>query len=253
MILSEPFADGKSVIHRLDPRIRLAAAAAFSIVVALLARPASMVAALGIAVVLVLIARLAFIPVTKRLALVSGFLVLLWLVLPFTSGGEPVGHLGPFAIGDRGLFLAASISTKSIAILLTLMALLGTMTVATLGHAMGRLHIPPKIVYLLLMTYRYIHVINAEYRRLIAAIKIRGFQPKTGLHAYRTYAYLVGMLLVRAALRAERVHQAMVCRGFRGRFYAIGEFTLDAGSLAFGAAFSILVAWVAFLEWGRVF
>lgn len=251
MMLSEPFADGQSVIHRLDPRIRLAGASAFSIVVALLDRPASMGTALGIAVTLVLIGRLAFIPVAKRLALVFGFLVLLWLVLPLTSGGKPVGQLGPFVIGDRGLFLSASISVKSIAILLALMALVGTMTVATLGHTMGRLRIPPKIVFLLLMTYRYIHVINSEYRRLTAAIKIRGFQPKTGLHAYRTYAYLVGMLLVRAALRAERVHQAMVCRGFQGRFYAIGEFTLDAGSIAFGTAFSLLIASVAFLEWGR--
>lgn len=253
MSIQEPFADGQSLIHRLDPRVRLLAASIVSVTVALLESPAAMGTALALAISAAAGARLPVKPVARRLGLLSGFLILMWLLLPITAGGNPVGRLGPFAIGDRGIVLAAAITFKSTTILLVLMALVATMTVATLGNAMGRLRIPPKIIYLLLMTYRYIYVIESEYRRLVAALKIRGFVPKTSLHAYRTYAYLVGMLLVRAALRADRVHQAMVCRGFQGRFYTIGDQTLDRASVWFGGVAAAAVVVIIILEWGGVF
>jgi cobalt/nickel transport system permease protein len=75
-----------------------------------------------------------------------------------------------------------------------------------------------------LMTYRYIFVLEQESQRLIRAAKIRGFTPGTSLHAYKTYAYLVGMLFVKASERAERVYRAMKCRGFNGRFHCLHAF-----------------------------
>ena len=103
------------------------------------------------------------------------------------------------------------------------------MPLATLGYALNRLRVPDKIVHLLLMTYRYVFVLEQEYQRLMRAVKIRGFQPATNLHTYRTYAYVVGMLFVRAAERAERVQQAMLCRGFKRKFYCLQEFKADRG------------------------
>ncbi len=41
------------------------------------------------------------------------------------------------------------------------------------------------------------------------AIKIRGFVRGTSLHCYKTCAYLIGMLFVRASARAERVYQVI--------------------------------------------
>jgi cobalt/nickel transport system permease protein len=96
-----------------------------------------------------------------------------------------------------------------------------------------RFYIPDKLVHLLLFTYRYIFVIQKEYQRLIRAAKIRGFEPKTNLHSYRTFAYLIGMIFVQASNRAERVHQAMKCRGFKGKFYSIRIFTPRSDSWIF--------------------
>jgi cobalt/nickel transport system permease protein len=77
---------------------------------------------------------------------------------------------------------------------------------------------------LLLLAYRYIFVIEQEYQRLYRAAKMRNFRPASNLHTYRTYAYLVGMLFVRASERARRVHLAMKCRGFTGRFHSLAHF-----------------------------
>ncbi len=251
-MIQEPFADGHSAVHRLDPRVRLLAASIFSVAIALLNRPSAMILGLITASVLVALARLPLARVLRRLGVLLGFLALLWLVLPITAGGDVVASFWGVPIGQHGLVLAAGISIKSIAILLGLMALVATMTVATLGHAMGQLKVPPKIVYLLLMTYRYIYVIEVEYRRLVEAIKIRGFTPRHRLHTYRTVAYLVGMLLVRAALRADRVHHAMVCRGFSGRFYSINAFSMDRASAVFLIVVSSVVLLMGAMEWGAL-
>lgn len=124
--------------------------------------------------------------------------------------------MGPLVATVEGVGLAARITLKANAILLVFIALVATMPVATLGHALHRLAVPDKLVHLLLFTYRYIHVMEKEYKRLHNAAVIRGFRPRTDRHTYKTYAYLVGMLLVRSLARAERVYDAMLCRGFQG-------------------------------------
>jgi cobalt/nickel transport system permease protein len=130
------------------------------------------------------------------------------------------------------------------------MALVATMTIATLGHAMNNLRLPDKIVFLLLITYRYFFVIEQEYNRLSTAMKIRGFRPKTDLHTYKTFAYLVGMLFVRASDRAVRVHQAMKCRGFNGKFHSLHVFPPHRRNKVFSGVMSFVVFGLAFLEWG---
>jgi cobalt/nickel transport system permease protein len=119
---------------------------------------------------------------------------------------------------------AGQITLKSNAIIGILIALVATMPTVTLGHALNAMHFPDKIVHLLLMTYRYIFVLDQESQRLIRAAKIRGFKPGTSLHSYKTYAFLVGMLFVKASERAERVYRAMKCRGFNGRFHCLHTF-----------------------------
>lgn len=250
-MIHEPFAIGDSFLHRLDPRVRVPAATAYSFVVALAMGFSVLTAALVISLALVLLSRVSLKEVAKRLLVVNGFILMLWVLLPPTFGGQALYQLGPLSISRSGVVLAARITLKSNAILLCFIALIATMPLATLGHALGRLGVPSKIVQLLLMTYRYIFVFEQEYLRLWRAAKIRAFRPKTNLHTYRTYAYIIGMLFVRAAARAERVHQAMLCRGFTGKFHSLQEFQATSGAYIFAAVMTaVLLAMIA-LEWNR--
>ena len=99
------------------------------------------------------------------------------------------------------------------------------------------------------MNYRYIFVLEQEYLRLIRAAKIRGFQPKTNLQTYRTFAYVIGMLLVRATARAQRVHQAMLCRGFKGTFYTLQEYRAGAAGLVFSVLMAAIIIVLVWMEW----
>ena len=107
------------------------------------------------------------------------------------------------------------------------------MTIASLGNGLHRIHVPDKMVFLLLMSYRYISVIEEEYKRLLRAAKFRGFQPGTNLHSYKTFAYLAGMLFVRASVRAQRVYQAMLCRGFNQKFHTLDVYPSNRLNLRF--------------------
>jgi cobalt/nickel transport system permease protein len=63
---------------------------------------------------------------------------------------------------------------------------------------------------------------------------VRGFRNQASRHSYRIVGHVAGVLLVRGYERAERVGQAMRCRGFDGRFRSLAEFrTTPADGLFF--------------------
>jgi cobalt/nickel transport system permease protein len=114
---------------------------------------------------------------------------------------------------------------------------------------MHSLRLPDKLCHLLLFTYRYLYVFELEYQRLVQAMKIRGFQPRTNLHTYRSYAYLAAMLLVRSYDRAESVFQAMLCRGFHGVFYSLQTFAWQRRDGIFLTVSLLALALLLLLEW----
>jgi cobalt/nickel transport system permease protein len=251
-MIREPFVMGNSVIHRTDPRLRLVFAIAYTFVVALSNRFPTLIAALGISFLLIGLARLNLRDVVARLAVINGLILFLWVALPLTFEGESLFSIGPFNITREGVILSAKITLKSNAILLAFIALIATASLVTLGHAMNRIYIPEKIVHLLLLTYRYVFVIEQEYMRLLRAAKIRCFRPKTDMHTYRTYAYFIGMLFVRASDRADRVHQAMLCRGFRGKFYCLGEFSFTRTDFLWAVVMTGTLIGLEILEWTTI-
>lgn len=247
-MIPETFAVGKSVVHSIDPRIRVVLALVYSLVIAVSNSLVTLMSGLAISLLLVMVARLNVKEVLKRLAVLYGFILLVWILMPLTYPGETLFRIGPIGFSGPGVFLSTQISLKSTAILLSLMALLATMSIATMGHALGCLGIPDKLVYLLLITYRYVFVMEQEYQRLIRAMKIRAFRPGTNLHSYQAYAYLVGMLFVHASARADRVSKAMKCRGFTGRFHSLWQFEPHPCNRLFAATMAFIIILMATVE-----
>lgn len=222
--IREPFSTGRSLIHQLDPRGRFLLAVVFSLVIAVSQTWEVVLAGLGLAATWLLLARLPLGQVAGRLLPVNGFILLLWLVLPVSYPGEPLRQLGPLTITREGVAFSLLLTLKSNTIVLGLIALVATMSVTVLGQALHQLRLPNKLCHLFLFTYRYLYVFEEEYYRLVQAMKARGFVPRTNLHTYRTLASLAAMLVIRSYDRAAQVYRAMLCRGFRGRFYSLAEF-----------------------------
>mmetsp|Transcript_820 Transcript_820/g.660 ORF Transcript_820/g.660 Transcript_820/m.660 type:complete len:252 (-) Transcript_820:863-1618(-) len=251
-MINEPFAYGTSFLHKIDPRYKILFAVIYSFVIALSNSLTTLTAALLFSIVLVVCAQLNIRKVFKRLSVVFSFLIMIWVFLPFTFEGEALYSIGMFNITRQGVSLCATISLKSAAVLIGFMALIATMSTAALCQALESLHVSKKNVYLILITYRYIFVLQQEYKRLLTSAKIRGFRSKTNLHSYKTYSYLIGMLFIRASARATRVHQAMVCRGFKGKFYSLGEFTQGRKNWIFSVCMIIAISALFVLEWFNI-
>ena len=220
-MIEEKFASGQSFIHKLDPKTRVVAVLILSFATALCNNLFVAVLYFIISTVLIIMARLNIKDVIERIKPVFWFLLMIWVLIPITFDGQILYQFSWLKISGTGVILCCKITIKSITILLFFTTLVATMNIASLGNALHKLYVPDKMVFLLLMSYRYIAVIEDEYKKLLRAAKFRGFRPKTNLHSYKTFAYLAGMLFVRASLRAQRVHQAMLCRGFNQKFHSL--------------------------------
>ena len=232
-MMDERFARGNSLLHRRDPKVKVIVAVAFITVVAISNSFVVVTMALTLAFVLMSLSRLEVRPVMKRLLAANTFTLFIWLTLPLTYGGEEFTRLGPFSLSTEGIQLATLITLKTNCIVLSLIALLGTSRIASLGHALEGLHFSKRLCFLLLFSYRYIFVIYQEYQKLNRAAGLRCFVPTTNIHTYRTYGYLFGMTLVRSWNRATRVHHAMLLRGFNGRLIPLDQQTVCRNDIVF--------------------
>ncbi|WP_274705543.1 cobalt ECF transporter T component CbiQ [Salipiger pentaromativorans] len=239
---------GAGWIVPLDPRVRILGACVYGIAVAALSGLVALSVALALSLGLLALSRLPLRPTLRRMAMMDGFIFFMLALLPFTVPGDPVFTLWGFAASWQGLGQAVEIALTANAVILALMVLVGTLEPVTLGHALYRLRCPERLVHLLMFTLRYIEVLREEYLRLRAAMKLRGFRPGSNWHSYRSFGYLLGMILVRAIERSERILEAMKCRGFSGRIVLLREFALSRRDWVFGAALLGAVAGLFVLE-----
>ncbi|MEA3386277.1 MAG: cobalt ECF transporter T component CbiQ [Thermodesulfobacteriota bacterium] len=245
----ERFASGKSILHSADPRVKILLAVGYSVVTVSLGSLEGQIFAMAGGLLLVIAARLSFKEVSHRLFVVNLFILMLWLILPWTTPGTGVTRLGPIIITAEGLGLSLSISLKCNAIILANLALLSTSTIFSLAHALAHLRVPSKMVQLIFFSWRYFHVINSEFNRMKQAIKVRGFEPRSNLHTYRTYAYLIGTLFIKSLERGERVYKAMLCRGFDGTFWLLSHFRLHRRDICLAGLTSVYLFLIIGVDW----
>jgi cobalt/nickel transport system permease protein len=210
-------------VGRLDPRSRVVAAVGFALAVVGLSHSGTLVLALVLAVGTAILARLDAGATLRRLLALDGFMVLALAMLPFTVPGDAVFGVAGWDASRQGLTQALAILLRANAVVLMVLALVGSMDTASLGHALGRLGAPDKLVHLFLFTVRYLDVLHREYARLRVAMRARAFTMGCGRHTWRSVGYLFGMLMIRSVERSERIVAAMRCRGFDGRFPSLQE------------------------------
>jgi cobalt/nickel transport system permease protein len=213
-----------SFLEQADSRLKIVGILAWSFLLALTQQIEAALAGLAGSVVLIIISGLPPRLVIKRLSAVNFFILFLWLVLPFSFSypGEVVARLGPLEVTRQGLDLAWLLTVKGNAVALGAVAFFGSSSIFELAAAAKRLGAPEKMTVIFVLMFRYLQVIGQEYARLRLAMKARGFRPAMTMHSYRSYANLIGMLLVRSMDRAARIHAAMLCRGYNGRFWLSG-------------------------------
>jgi cobalt/nickel transport system permease protein len=163
------------------------------------------------------------------------FVIFMLFLLPFTMPGEPAFTVLGLVASWDGIHRALIILLKANAIVMSILVFVGTLEPVTLGHALARLKAPPILVHLLLFMIRYIQVLNDEYQHMRVAMRTRGFRAGLNRHTLQSIGYLLGMLLVRAVDRSERILKAMKCRGFTGQLALLDDMKFAPRDAMFAA------------------
>jgi len=206
--------DPASPIHRLDPRAKLIGLAGITVVAVstpLRAWPAYAACAAALAIVAAL-ARVSPKTLWTRARLVLPLVLFVALFVPFVREGQPV-DLGPVTVSQEGLATLATVSAKAILGTLSAVLLGATTSFPDVLHALERLRAPRLLVLIAAFMYRYLFVIADEARRMKAALAARGYAPRHALQA-QAIGRVATALFLRTYERGERVHLAMLARGW---------------------------------------
>jgi cobalt/nickel transport system permease protein len=224
-------------VHRLDPRAKLLTTLAYVLAVVSFGKY-EISALLPFAVYPLWLAAAGNIPfpfVAKKLLIVSPFIIFVGVFNPLLDR-QTLMQIGSLELSG-GWVSFLSIALRATLTLSAVMILLGTTGMNSLAAAADRLGVPRVFVVQLLFLYRYLFVLAEEALRLSRARALRSFGSRgTGL---RPYAGILGHLLLRTLDRAERIHQAMLARGFDGEVRLLRTFRFGTREVLF------VCGWVA--------
>jgi cobalt/nickel transport system permease protein len=152
--------------------------------------------------------------VLKRMVVETPFVVFA-VLMPFIAHGPRVEVLG-LSLSESGLLSAWGLLAKGTLGVIAGLMLAATTTPQELVHGLERLRLPQQLVQIMAFMVRYLEVVTDEMRRMAVARDSRGFVARNPLH-WPVLARSVGALFIRSFERGERVHLAMVSRGYTGR------------------------------------
>lgn len=184
----------------------------------------------------------------RRLGVVNIFFAGVVATVPLAVPGEILWRAGPLVFTREGLLLALLMTLKGNAIFLLLWGLVRPLSPPQLGSALAAMRVPGKLCLILTLTYRYLDLMRLEWRRLSDAAALRGFAPAFSVRTFRVFGLMLALLFLRALDRAGTIHQAMLCRGFQGRFKSLGGLCWKTADTALMAAGCLVALGVALLE-----
>lgn len=229
-----------SHVHRVAASVKLLCLLGF--LFAVVATPQRAVPAFGAYAVLVVgavaLARIPMAVMLRRLTIEVPF-VLFAVALPFI-GGPPHHLFGWVTLSDPGLWTAWAIIAKATLGTAATVVLAWSTPVAEILVALERLRVPRAFTAIAGFMIRYMEIVTFELDRLQVARVSRGDNPRWFWQA-RAVGATVGALFVRSFERGERVHQAMISRGFTGAF--------PSGAFPSGATTTVQAQWFPALIW----
>ncbi|WP_446038661.1 cobalt ECF transporter T component CbiQ [Streptomyces sp. SID1121] len=239
---------GHSPVHDLPPHCKLAAVFCFVLVV--VSTPREAVWAFGLyALLLAAVAAAARVPAgfLLRRMLIEVPFVAFAVLMPFVVPGDEIHVLGvPLSV--PGLWGAWNVLAKGTLGVAASVLLASTTELRALLLGLQRLRLPPLLVQIASFMIRYGDVITDEMRRMSIARRSRGFEAR-GVRHWGVLAKTAGALFIRSYERGERVHLAMVSRGYAGTMPVIDEVTASRAQWRYAAALPVTALAVCLLGW----
>lgn len=254
-VLNEQHLERTSLVHRLDPRLKLLATLAFVLTTTGIPPQGWMSFFMlgGLALGTIVAARIPLMQALRRSAIALPFVAMAAVSLLFVGGGRVLWAC-PFgwslAVTDEGLCRATSIMVRG-----WLSVLMGGVLVATtpfpdLIQAMRALHIPDVLIMTISFTYRYLFVLADEAMRMQTAREARSAGAGgTVWWRIQVLGRMIGTLFIRSYERSERIYVAMLSRGYTGQARALAPLTWTARDTRIALGWIVLLISAVGLGW----
>jgi len=250
-----------SLLHHLDPRVKVLVTVAFILSNALL--PDGSWLAFGVAWLILLVgndlARLGLAYTLKR-----SFVALPFALAAISAMFSPLGEsLTSFqflfwnlTITDFGLIRFLSILVRSWLSVQMAILLVATTQFPDLIHAFEHLRVPKILTTIIAFLYRYLFVLTDEVFRLLRAREARSAglpgQKHGGTLIWRAQVAgsMAGQLFLRSYERSDRIYNAMLARGYTGQLRTLNPHNMTRRDwlvlvLAVGSLLFVqLVGWI---------
>jgi cobalt/nickel transport system permease protein len=216
-----------SPLHILEPRTKLIAFSA--LIVAVLCIPISsgslFVAYFFATAILMGISQVPLNYVLGRILIILPFIVLASLAVPWK--------------GYQGLWI---MFVRAILCLILLILLTNTTRFVELLRGLRKLGCPQILVMNLSFLYRYLFVLTEEAMRMKQARDCRRVGKAPFREELKVLSSMLGTLLIRSFERAERMHSAMLSRGYTGDFPVVSPKRFSWHDLVFVSGVTLFVA-----------
>lgn len=220
---------GDSIIHRCDPRVKLAAVVGYIAALFMASNWLGLTLALALLVFLYGIARIPYRLILKSLKPILPvilFTSLLNLFFITGQGEQPLFHWWIFTIYPQGVRYALIIAVRVVALIAGTSLLTYTTSPIVLTDALesilrplSKLHFPShELAMMMTIALRFIPILIEETEKIMNAQKARGAMLDTGSLPQRVKALVPVLvpLFVSAFNRAAELATAMECRCYRG-------------------------------------
>jgi cobalt/nickel transport system permease protein len=222
-----------SPLHILEPRSKILAFTA--LIVCVLSIPTGrgllLVAYFFAAAILMGISQIPLPFILGRTLLILPFIVLASLAAPW-----------------RGFPGLAALFIRAVLCLVLLILLTNTTRFVELLRGLRRFGCPQVLVMNLSFLYRYFFVLTEEAMRMKQARDCRRVGRAPFLEELRILGSMLGTLLIRSFERAERMHGAMLSRGYCGEFPVISPRKFSWRDLAFVSAVTGFIVLTVFMR-----
>jgi cobalt/nickel transport system permease protein len=234
----DQLAAGDSALHRLDARAKVLATLLFIICVISFPKYeiSSLIPFLIYPAAVVGLADLPAGYLVRKIALICPFALLVGIFNPLFDR-VPQVQVGALVLSG-GWLSCFSIVARAGLTVSAAMVLIAVTGFPAICRALARLGMPNPFAVQLLFLYRYIFVLMEEGGRASRARELRSFGRKGKGAA--SYGSLLGNLLLRTWLKAERIHMAMLARGFTGELHSREQSRFAAREFAFLLGWSAL-------------
>ena len=218
---------GHSVVHRMDPRMKLILTIFYIVILFVVSNPFGFIPSTLFLMGAYMVSRIPLKMIAKSIKPILPIILFTSILnLFFISGESVIFEIGPIHMTWQGVYTAVRMALRLVLLIAGTSLMTYTTSPISLTDAIERLLGPLKVVHfpvhelamMMTIALRFIPTLVEETDKIMSAQKARGADMDSGglIHRAKALVPILIPLFISAFRRAEELALAMECRCYRG-------------------------------------